>query len=71
MPGRPQEVKHAVCSSDKIRRELGYRTSCDLRDSLQSIVDYVQNRGVKPFEYHLDLEIINDRVPATWKDRLF
>lgn len=71
MPGRPQEVKHAVCSSDKIRRELGYETKCDLRRSLESIVEYVRNRGVKPFEYHLELEIINEKVPATWKDRLF
>lgn len=71
MPGRPQEVKHAVCSSNKIRKELDYQTNYDLRQSLISIVEYIENRGVKPFDYHLELEIINEKVPATWRDRLF
>ena len=71
MPGRPQEVKHAVCSSDKIREELNYSTNFSLNDSLETIVDYIKVRGVKEFDYHLDIEILNEMVPATWKDRLF
>lgn len=71
MSGRPQEVKHAVCSSEKIRKELGYETNHTLRQSLESIVEYIKMRGTKDFEYHLDIEIMNEKVPLTWKDRVF
>ena len=35
------------------------------------MIDYIKKRGVKPFRYHLDLEIINDLTPETWKNKLF
>ena len=71
MPGRPQEVKHATCSADKAREFLDYQPKTPLAEGLQSIIDYIRARGVKPFRYHLELEIINDLTPRTWKDRLF
>ena len=71
MPGRPQEVKHATCSADKIRKRLGYETKTSLRDSLQSIIDYIEQRGTREFKYHLPIELHTDQLPATWKDRLF
>jgi UDP-glucose 4-epimerase len=67
---RPREVKHAVCSADKARRLLDYRTKVSLRDGLQSMVDWVREHGPKPFEYHLPIEIDSPLVPATWRDRL-
>ncbi len=70
-PERPQEVKEANCSAEKARRLLGYRTTVGLRQSLTKIVDYIRERGPKPFRYHLDLEIINDKTPVTWKERKF
>jgi UDP-glucose 4-epimerase len=71
MPGRPQEVKYATCSAEKARKLLGYKTSTSLKEGLQDIIDYIRARGPKPFLYHLDLEIVNDLTPKTWKDRLF
>ena len=70
VPDRPREVKHAVCSADKARRLLDYRTKVSLRDGLQSMVDWVREHGPKPFEYHLPIEIDSPLVPATWRDRL-
>ena len=35
------------------------------------MIAYIKERGVKPFKYHIDLEIVNDKTPVTWKDRLF
>src|SRR5581483_8312266 len=57
MPGRPQEVKHATCSADKARKLLGYHTTTSLEEGMKSMIDYIQTRGVKPFHYHLPLEI--------------
>ncbi len=71
MPGRPQEVRLALCSSDKARRLLGYKTSTSLRDGIGHMVDYISARGTKPFEYHLPLEIVSEKTPTTWTWKLF
>lgn len=70
MPGRPQEVKLATCSADKARKLLGYETKYTLERGLQEMIDWIKERGPKPFKYHIDLEIVNDKCPRTWKDRL-
>jgi len=71
MPGRPQEVKYATCSADKARKHLDYKTTVTLEEGLTSMIEYIRTRGTKPFLYHLDLEIVSDKTPRTWKDRLF
>ena len=71
MPGRPQEVKYATCSADKARKLLDYKTTVPLEKGLMSMIEYIRMRGTKPFLYHLDLEIVTDKTPRTWKDRLF
>lgn len=70
MPDRPREVKHAVCNSDKARRLLNYQTSTDLKTGIEKTYQYIKQRGARDFVYHLDLEIINEHTPQTWKDRL-
>jgi len=69
--GRPQEVLLANCSADKAHRLFNYRTKVKLKEGLISMIEYIQKRGPKPFKYHLDLEIINDLTPETWKDKIF
>lgn len=68
--GRPQEVPIALCSSDKARKLLGYETKTTLREGLVELVNYIKEKGTKPFEYHLPLEIINDKTPETWTKKL-
>ena len=70
VPARPQEVKYAGCSADKARTMLGYKTTTSFNDGVAKTVEWIRSRGAKPFAYHLDLEIINDRTPETWKNRL-
>ena len=71
MPDRPREVKLAACSATKARKLLGYKTKVDLKTGLVDIINYIKKRGPKPFTYHIDLEIINDQTPLTWKDKIF
>lgn len=71
VPDRPREVKHAVCSADKIRQHFGYRTKYSLSESIDSMIDYIKMRGARPFEYHLPVEIISEKTPATWSKKLF
>jgi len=69
--GRPQEVHLANCSADKARKLLNYKTKTSLRDGLKTIIEYIDRLGPKSFKYHIDLEIINEKTPETWKDKLF
>jgi len=71
VPDRPLEVKVATCSADKARKLLDYKTTYSLEKGLYEMIEWIKKRGAKPFTYHLDLEIINDKTPRTWKERLF
>ena len=70
VPERPQEVKLAHCSADKARKLLDYQTSTTLDKSIEKIADWIIEKGSKQFRYHLDIEILNDMTPNTWKDKL-
>ena len=63
---RPQEVKHAICSADKARKLLNYKTTVTVKEGIQKTYEYIKKRGVKPFEYHINLEIRNELTPDTW-----
>tara|TARA_B100000886_G_scaffold176556_1_gene120971 strand:+ start:5114 stop:6130 length:1017 start_codon:yes stop_codon:yes gene_type:complete len=66
---RPREVKYATCSADKARKLLNYKTKTNLVDGIKETLKYIKKRGVKPFDYHIDLEIDNKLTPSTWKNR--
>lgn len=70
MPDRPKEVKHAMCSADKARQLLDYETKTDIRTSVVRTTEFIRKRGVKPFKYNFPLEIINEKTPLTWKNKL-
>lgn len=71
VPERPQEVKLATCSADKARQRLGYRTTVPLRQGLEEMAEAIRRRGPSKFRYHLELEIVNERCPRTWTDKMF
>jgi UDP-glucose 4-epimerase len=68
---RPNEVKEATCSADKARKILGYKTSVTLDKSLDKMINYIEKKGPKNFEYNYPLEINNEKTPIAWKEKLF
>ena len=66
---RPKEVKHATCSAVKARKLLSYKTTVDLFNGIKNTYEYIKKRGVKPFDYHIELEINNELTPETWKNK--
>tara|TARA_B110000259_G_scaffold187381_1_gene241374 strand:+ start:719 stop:1732 length:1014 start_codon:yes stop_codon:yes gene_type:complete len=68
-PGRPREVKHATCSADKARKLLNYKTTVALKEGIQKTYEYIKKRGVKDFNYNIDIEINNDLTPKTWTQK--
>jgi UDP-glucose 4-epimerase len=65
-PDRPREVKHATCSADKARKLLNYKTLTSLEDGIRKTYEYIKKRGVRPFDYNIDIEINNELTPTTW-----
>ena len=63
---RPREVKHASCSADKARKLLNYKTKMDLKNGIIKTFDYIKQRGARPFDYNINLEIKNELTPETW-----
>lgn len=70
MPDRPQEIKDAFCSANKARRLLRYKTEFSLHNGLKKMIEWIKQRGPRPFNYHLDIEILNHKTPTTWTDKL-
>lgn len=70
MPDRPREVKHADCSADKARWLLNYETKTTLQQSIQETVEYIKEKGPKEFDYAYPLEIVTEKTPKTWSERL-
>ena len=50
---------------------LGYQTNVTLREGLTDLADYIRRLGTRKFRYHLDVEIVNDKTPRSWTDRMF
>jgi UDP-glucose 4-epimerase len=69
LPGRPCEVRVALCSSDKIRKRFGFKQTIELEEGISQVIDYIKARGPLPFNYHLPLEIVTPAVPETWKEQ--
>jgi UDP-glucose 4-epimerase len=70
-PDRPLEVKLAICSSDKARKLLNYKTTTNTYDAIKKTYEYIKSRGPKKFDYNINIEINNDLTPETWKKKLF
>lgn len=68
-PDRPVEVKNAFCSSDKISKEFNYKATISVDQTIQEMVEWIKPR-VRPFEYHLPLELITEKTPKTWSNKL-
>lgn len=67
MEDRPNEVKNAYCSSEKARRLLGYEPKQSIDDCLKEMVDYIKPQA---FVYDFPLEIVTEKTPRTWVERL-
>jgi len=67
---RPKEVKEAICSANKARKILGYKTKTSLKESIKLTTDFIKKRGVKPFNYNLPIEIKSKITPETWTKKI-
>lgn len=66
---RPNEVKLAICSSDKARTLLNYETKTTFDEGIKEMVENIKNKGPRKFEYIYPLEISNNNTPNTWREQ--
>jgi UDP-glucose 4-epimerase len=67
---RPREVKISHCTADKAKQLLGYEPRSNMDLAIKQTVEWIKARGPRAFDYSFPLEIINEKTPKTWKDRL-
>lgn len=74
VPDRPMEVKHAFCSNDKAQRILGYKTNTTFEDGVRSMFEWAKHlketSGIADPKY-IDIELMNNKIPASWKNKGF
>ena len=68
--GRPQEVIEANCSANLARNILGYQTRVSLKEGLSELIDWILSQPRREFSYHLPLEIVSNKTPKTWSEKL-
>ena len=66
---RPNEVKLAICSSEKARNLLGYETKTTFEQGIKKMIQEIKSKGAKEFRYNYTIEINNDNTPETWKNK--
>ena len=53
---RPNEVYEAMCSSDKARKLLDYKTTKSLSESMDRMIDFIKNSGPKNLNIIIQLK---------------
>jgi UDP-glucose 4-epimerase len=70
LPDRPREVKYSWVSVEKAKKQLQYRPNASVDQIIKEVIGWIRGRGVQPFKYHLDLEIVKEDTPKTWTEKL-
>ena len=66
---RPQEVKEALCSSEKARKILNYRRIISLREALEELVRWIKHKGPTKFSYSQTPEIDLPFLSTVWNKK--
>ena len=64
-------MRNSICSSDKARKLLNYKTTTNTYDAIKKTYEYIKSKGPKKFDYNINIEINNELTPETWKKKLF
>ena len=49
--------------------QLANSTTTSLDEGINKTFQYIKRRGVRPFDYNIELEIKNELTPSTWKNK--
>ncbi len=40
-----------------------------MQEGIQKTYEYIKSRGIRPFDYNIDIEIKNELTPKTWTEK--
>jgi UDP-glucose 4-epimerase len=66
---RPNEVKHAWCTTKKSEKLLGYKTRYPLRKGIEEMIEWVKTIGPQETAYTIPLQITKN-APEVWLKKL-
>ena len=69
-PERVNEVKYAICSSELSERLLNLKSNQNIKEIISKMIDFIEKKGPKKFNYNYQIEIQNELTPDTWKKKL-
>lgn len=69
--GMTRVIKYATNSENKIRDIFCYKTSLTLDGAIDPMIDYIQHRRTRKFNYNLPIEIFSSRTPKTRSQKIF
>jgi len=70
LPPRPMEVRDAYSTCDKAKCMLGFHSATNLEEGVARTVEWAKQRGPQEPHYLDELEIVSEKVPKTWRERL-
>jgi len=70
LPARPQEVKYAYSNHDLAGKLMGFKPKTSLSEGLKEMIKWAKEIGPQDFVYLEELDLENDLVPKTWKNKL-
>ena len=70
LPDRPQEVKYAYCAHDNLKRCIGYSAKTMLPDGIRKMIAWAKTLGAQEFRYLNEMDLSNNLIPKTWKNKL-
>lgn len=71
MEKRPGEVPNAYCNHDKAFKLTGFKNSTNIENALTQMWNFFKKKGHRPFPYLEEFEINSEKIPTTWKNKLF
>ena len=67
----PMKLKMLCVHLIKLEIIIKLQNKVGLNESLEKLINFIKTKGPKKFKYSYNLEIDNETVPSTWKDREF
>lgn len=67
---RPLEVKKAYCTVDTARALLNYKTIVSFEEGVKRMAEWAKELGPQEPVYLDELELVNDKTPDTWREKI-
>ncbi len=69
-PKRPLEVKYAYSSHKLAEKLMGFRSKTKMREGIRKMIQWAKEMGPQEFRYIKEMDLENELIPKTWKNKL-